>query len=159
MSSKVPMPASGNPDSKGAADGVSGAPGNDAGNSDGREVHGRSKDGESGGGAYPNPHSGKTPENTGFMSHGGQTDVAYHGSGQAGDDGGSAPNGVAGSGATRDTGESTTAPVVEHKAHSIATERGSIDVVETSGVAEVEATGKVATDGQDDEAQAQPGSG
>ncbi len=35
--------------------------------------------GESGGGAYPNPQTGKTPENGGFMGHGGQTQNAYSG--------------------------------------------------------------------------------
>jgi len=30
--------------------------------------------GESGGGPYPNPHSGKKP-NDGFLGHGGQTDI------------------------------------------------------------------------------------
>lgn len=40
--------------------------------------------GDSGGGAYPNPHTGKKPENDGFMGHGGQTDMPYHGGGQLG---------------------------------------------------------------------------
>jgi hypothetical protein len=44
--------------------------------------------GESAGGAYPNPHTGKddgkkSPSD--FMGHGGQTEQAYHGSGQLGD--------------------------------------------------------------------------
>ena len=42
--------------------------------------------GESQGGAYPNPHSGKKPKSGGFMGHGGQTEMAYHGSGQLGED-------------------------------------------------------------------------
>lgn len=37
--------------------------------------------GESGGGAYPNPHSGKKPGTW----DGGQTEQAYHGTGQLGD--------------------------------------------------------------------------
>jgi hypothetical protein len=41
--------------------------------------------GESGGGAYPNPHAGKDPQG-GFMGHGGQTEIDYHGSGQLGDE-------------------------------------------------------------------------
>lgn len=44
--------------------------------------------GESQGGAYPNPHSGKAakggPES--FMGHGGQTEAGYHGTGRLGDD-------------------------------------------------------------------------
>ena len=47
---------------------------------------GRSGGGDSGGGAYPNPHSGKKPENGGFFGHGGQTDMAYHGPGQLGEE-------------------------------------------------------------------------
>jgi hypothetical protein len=42
--------------------------------------------GESGGGAYPNPHTGKDDHpGDGFLGHGGQTDIGYHGSGQLGD--------------------------------------------------------------------------
>lgn len=41
----------------------------------------RDSAGESGGGAYPNPHSGKQ----GGHFHGGQTERAYHGTGQLGD--------------------------------------------------------------------------
>ena len=40
--------------------------------------------GESAGGAYPNPHSGKDGKADGFMGHGGQTEMPYHGSGQLG---------------------------------------------------------------------------
>ncbi len=35
--------------------------------------------GESGGGAYPSPHSGKKPEGGGFLGHGGQTEIDYSG--------------------------------------------------------------------------------
>jgi hypothetical protein len=37
--------------------------------------------GESGGGAYPNPHTGKGQKSNfgGFFGHGGQTEIAYHG--------------------------------------------------------------------------------
>jgi len=42
--------------------------------------------GDSGGGAYPNPHSGKKGGGTGgFMGHGGQTEMPYHGTGQLGE--------------------------------------------------------------------------
>jgi hypothetical protein len=47
---------------------------------------GRSGGGDSGGGAYPNPHKGKDGGDTGFMGHGGQTEIAYHGEGQLGED-------------------------------------------------------------------------
>ena len=48
-----------------------------------RDEHsgGRPNPGESGGGPYPNPHSGKDGgEQGGFMDHGGQTDASYYGS-------------------------------------------------------------------------------
>jgi hypothetical protein len=46
----------------------------------------RSGGGESGGGAYPNPHRGKEGGDTGFMGHGGQSEMAYHGEGQLGEE-------------------------------------------------------------------------
>ena len=50
------------------------------------QVNGRTGGGESGGGAYPNPHSGKeSGGREGFMGHGGQTEMPYHGSGQLGE--------------------------------------------------------------------------
>lgn len=44
--------------------------------------------GESQGGAYPNPRRSKANKSNagGIMDHGGQSDIAYHGSGQLGDD-------------------------------------------------------------------------
>jgi hypothetical protein len=36
---------------------------------------GREGAGDSGGGAYPNPHTGKEPKSGGFLSHGGQTEI------------------------------------------------------------------------------------
>jgi hypothetical protein len=49
--------------------------------------HGRGPAGESGGGAYPNPHRGKKPKHSpgDFLGHGGQTDIGYHGAGQLGE--------------------------------------------------------------------------
>ncbi len=43
------------------------------------EQGGRGGGGDSGGGAYPNPHSGKTPAKDGFLGSGGQSGKAYHG--------------------------------------------------------------------------------
>lgn len=51
----------------------------------GEEFSGRSGGGDSAGGAYPNPHTGKKPKSGGFLGHGGQTEMAYHGKGQLGD--------------------------------------------------------------------------
>ncbi|MFN3388169.1 MAG: hypothetical protein ACK40O_04510 [Allosphingosinicella sp.] len=47
---------------------------------------GRGGGGQSGGGAYPNPHSGKEGGKDGYMGHGGQTEMPYHGKGQLGRD-------------------------------------------------------------------------
>jgi hypothetical protein len=45
-------------------------------------------EGESQGGAYPNPHSGKRAKAGAdtFLGHGGQTEIGYHGKGQLGED-------------------------------------------------------------------------
>ena len=49
------------------------------------KIKGRSGGGESGGGAYPNPHTGKDEGGAdSYMGHGGQTDMAYHGKGRLG---------------------------------------------------------------------------
>ena len=56
---------------------------------------GRGGGGDSAGGAYPNPHSGKEGEGgrEGYMGHGGQTEMPYHGSGRLGEqDAGGNPN-------------------------------------------------------------------
>ena len=154
MSDKVQTPVPGDPATKGAPDGVSDSP---RGHDD-ADVHGRSEGGESGGGAYPNPHAGKTETNTGFMAHGGQTDIAYHGGGQAGEDGGSAAKGLAGSGG----GDGTTIaadPDADRKPHAIAAGGRTIEVVETSGIAEAEANRKIGTDADYEDEQKEPGSG
>ncbi|MFZ5708020.1 MAG: hypothetical protein ACOY5R_22400 [Pseudomonadota bacterium] len=74
MADKHPMQASGDREKIVHEDGV-------------EEPHGRAPAGESGGGAYPNPHRGKTPKNSpgDFMGHGGQTVIGYHGAGQLGE--------------------------------------------------------------------------
>lgn len=46
-------------------------------------MNGRKGGGDSAGGAYPNPHSGKDPGDADFS--GGQSGKEYHGSGQLGD--------------------------------------------------------------------------
>ena len=48
---------------------------------------GRKGAGESGGGAYPNPHTGKEDGKMGgFQGHGGSSEMEYHGTGQLGED-------------------------------------------------------------------------
>lgn len=78
-SGKVPMPASGETSPKLRSDGVS-----DAGS------HGRSAGGESGGGAYSNPHSGKEARGEGGDFEGGQSVQGYYGGGKL--DGEEAPH-------------------------------------------------------------------
>lgn len=85
---KLAVQASGDAINKGAPDGVSASPSE----SEGANIQGRSAGGESGGGAYPNPKSGKAGTNSGFMGHGGQTDIGYHGGEQAGDNDGTTAN-------------------------------------------------------------------
>ena len=74
MTGKTKMQADGSGTDRSRPDGVSERP------------SGRTGGGESGGGAYPNPHRGKTPRNSpeDFLGHGGQTEIGYHGSGQLG---------------------------------------------------------------------------
>lgn len=48
------------------------------------EFQGRRGGGESAGGAYPNPHGGAKGKD-GFMGHGGQSEMAYHGTGRLGE--------------------------------------------------------------------------
>jgi len=50
------------------------------------KFQGRSGGGDSGGGAYPNPHTGKDGDRGGFLDHGGQTEMPYHGKGRLGED-------------------------------------------------------------------------
>ena len=68
MADTQPMQADGGAASaQGSSDGVGDA-----------ATHGR-EEGESQGGAYPNPHRGKKPQGGDFLHHGGQTEIAYHG--------------------------------------------------------------------------------
>jgi hypothetical protein len=48
--------------------------------------NGRGGGGDSGGGAYPNPHRGKEGGKDGFAASGGQTEMPYHGHGRLGDE-------------------------------------------------------------------------
>jgi hypothetical protein len=93
------------------------------------------------------------------MGHGGQTEMSYYGGGQAGQ-GGDAPNAATGAGTSEGT-ESTAAaaPSPEHKSRLVQNGGRSFAVVEISGVAEAEATGKVGTDASYEREQESPGSG
>jgi hypothetical protein len=138
MSDKTPMPADGDGIDKGAPDGVSGAPNQGPGEG----VHGRAPPGETGGGAYPNPHTDK--DEAGEKTHGGQTEMKYYGSGQAGSDGSAGPNSVAGSNDPDHANEAKLPePAVERTPHTIHAQGRTFDVVEDSGVAAAEATADV----------------
>jgi hypothetical protein len=65
--------------------------------SDDDKHNGRQGGGDSGGGAYPNSHTGKEGQaKEGFTGSGGQTEMPYHGPGQLGEE---------------ETGDSPNAPV------------------------------------------------
>jgi hypothetical protein len=55
-------------------------------NPDKTKLQGRGGGGDSGGGAYPNPHTGQEGEEAreGWMGHGGQSDMNYYGKGRLG---------------------------------------------------------------------------
>ena len=77
MADKHPTQAIPDDGRKGAADGTNRA-----------DASGRGGRGESGGGSYPNPHTGKSEKarKEGFGEHGGQTVTGYHGPQQLGDE-------------------------------------------------------------------------
>lgn len=68
MTDRSPTQAMGGPAQKGAPDGTNDPP---------------ETGGQSGGGPYPNPHTGKKPPKSDF--EGGQSVAGYHGTGQLGD--------------------------------------------------------------------------
>lgn len=151
--SEVETPVSGGNQDQGTPDGVAGSP-------DGGNVGGRTTGGESGGGGYDNPHEGQEPSGGGFMGHGGQTDIAYHGGGQAGEQGDAAPNAVTGadsSDGTEDASEAWTAPTYDP--HPVNAGGRTFEVVETNGIAQAEMLGKVGTDASYEQEQESPGSG
>lgn len=148
MNGKVDMPASGGGRAKGAPDGVNGSPAKAAKG----DVQGRFSGGESGGGAYPNPHTGKEPASDGFFGHGGQSEMAYHGA--------SNPNSP-----TEPKDSHAEVPALEGVApparatHQVRAGGQRFEVIEEGGVAAAETTGKVATDAPYEREQESPGGG
>lgn len=150
---KVETPVSGGGPDKGAPDGVSASP-DPEGDVD---IQGRPAGGESGGGAYPNPHTGKPPSGGGFMGHGGQTEIVYHGGGQIGK-GGDAPNAATGSDSSNGAGRGAAPPKAPtYEARAVG--GGAFAVKQTNGIAQAEATGKVVANTPFEEEPSSPGSG
>jgi hypothetical protein len=146
VTDKKVMPANGAGIAKGQPDGVSGSP------DDGElgRSHGRSAGGESGGGAYPNPHLDKDASRSSFS--GGQTEKAYYG--------GNNPNATTGPPANLLAGQdSQPSGSSVAGAHPVEVGGRLIEVIEESGVAAAEATGKIATDAPYEEEQKKPGAG
>lgn len=156
MSDTVPTPVTGNSQDKGKPDGVN--------------TPGRGEGGDSGGGSYENPHSGKDGNSDvgGFMGHGGQTDIGYHGGGQPGTEGSETDNATTrGDGGESATGNAAskdgpTGPDQDFDAEyprATTAEGRPIEVVDTSGIAAAEATGTTGTDGSAAADSEHPGSG
>lgn len=156
MPDKVRMPVNGGGSGKGQADGV-----NDPGRGGG---------GDSAGGSYQNPHTGKDGKSGlgGFFGHGGQTDIAYHGGGQLGGEGSETQNATTKGGTdasldkARGPKAGPTGPDQDFSAehHRTATINGnSVEIIETSGIAAAEASGTVGVEGQQTKTGEQPGSG
>lgn len=149
-------PVSGGGADEGAPDGFSGSPDTGAAG----DVQGRTPGGESEGGGYPNPQSGKDGGDGGFMGHGGQAEIGYHGGGQAGEQGGDAPNAATGSDSSDGSERGSAAWRAPHyPPHEVHAGGRTFGVIETNGVAEAEALGKVGTDAPYEREQEQPGSG
>lgn len=149
--SKEAMPADGGGKHKGAPDGVAAAPGGDGE----RGVNGRTEGGESGGGAYPNPHTGKTPNSGGFS--GGQSGQAYHGGGQGGEQGGDAPNAATGSDSSDGTEEGSSAwTSPTYAPHVVHAEGQTFEIVATNGIAEAVQSGNVAGSAGDETEEDEP---
>jgi len=131
---------------------------------------GRDAGGESGGGGYADGDAAPAPKGdaAGFMGHGGQTDIAYHGSGQAGRQGEAAGNGTARTdgdpapggdqGAKAGPHARETDPAAEQTREERLNGR-TVEVFETSGVAAAEATGMTGSAGQHRQDGDRPGSG
>ena len=145
MTDKKEMPANGAGIAKGKPDGVSGSP--DTGEMG--QSHGRSQGGESGGGAYPNPHSDGDAGHASFS--GGQGEKAYYG--------GNNPNATTGPPDLLQGQDQEPARTPASGGHDVEVGGRTIQVVEESGVAVAEATGKIATDAPYEEEQETPGAG
>lgn len=140
---KVPMPASGRESPKTRGDGV-----------DQVDTGGRSSGGETGGGSYENPHTGKEARGEGGSFDGGQSVKGYHGPGQL--DGKDADSVDSNGGGEADELSQATP---DAKPHRVSASGRTFEVVQESGIAEAEVSGKVGTDAAYEAEQQSPGSG
>lgn len=156
MNDKEPTPVSGGDGRQGTPDGVN-------------QSDARTAGGESGGGGYDNPHTGKDGDSdaSGFLGHGGQTEIGYHGGGQASSQGIATQNATAegDSDAEHDSERGPkpgpTGPDQDFSAEyprEIQVDGRRLEIVDTSGVAAAEAAGTIGRDG-DANASNAPGSG
>lgn len=147
---KVPMPASGQDSPKKHADGVGQV-----------DSHERSVGGESGGGSYDNPYTGKEARGESGKFEGGQSVQGYYGSGQLdGEKADQAEPGTVGQGGDVGTG-SDRLPIATpgNKPHQVTESGRTFEVVQASGVAEAEVNGKIGTDAAYEDEQNSSGSG
>ena len=145
----MPVPASGKDSEKTHSDGVGDT-----------ETHGRTGGGESGGGGYDNPHTGKEARGEAGGFEGGQSVRGYYGPGQL--DGKNADANVresVGQGGVGNDASPGGAAAPQFEPHRVVAGGQSFDVVQASGVAEAEVSGKVATDAAYEAEQECPGSG
>jgi hypothetical protein len=157
MADKTPMPAKGDPESKGEADGVNVT-----------HPSGRGMPGESGGGSYPTGSDAGHERGDSAHFDGGQSEKGYHGGGQAGEDGPSSPNATTrGSDDYSEQGDAGAKPGPsgpEQASHAeetrtISAAGRTFDVVETSGTAIAEEAGNVGREGQRANDPEAPGAG
>lgn len=155
MPDTVPTPVSGNEADKGKPDGVNSP--------------GRGEGGDSGGGSYENPHSGKDGDGGfgGFFGHGGQTDIGYHGGGQLGSEGSETENATTKGDGPHADGDAGPEPgpvgdgdnTAEEYPRSTTVEGRPTEIVDTSGIAAAEAMGTTGRDGAEAQESEHPGSG
>ena len=157
MADKTPMPAKGDPESKGEADGVNVT-----------HPSGRGMPGESGGGSYPTGSDAGHERGDSAHFDGGQSEKGYHGSGQAGEDGPSSPNATTrGSDDYSEQGDAGAKPGPSgpeqaphaEETRTISAAGRTFDVVETSGTAIAEEAGNVGREGQRANDPEAPGAG
>lgn len=155
MDDRKPMPADGGDRLKGAPDGV---------NID--NPSGRSEQGESGGGSYPNGRDDRNGQ--GSRSHGGQSNIGYHGGGQAGGDGAANVNAAArGDDDFSGQGEQGPKPGPQgpdqdddgSRIRTVTALGRTVAVQDMSGIAAAEAAGTTGIEGQRAADEEAPGTG